>query len=160
MPTLTLDIEYPAERLLFTRRIRLEAVHRCPGIGLSVHEAGFARLGTFIRTSLSPMIPIMSQPSPTANYQFIFDSAIADYERKTGKDLASDPLLRRLEVCHSPDDILAILRGHIPGLDHTHGGDDRLTKSLTPTVNVLSTFSAAIGNGVGLVSLRYLESDL
>lgn len=159
MPTITFDIEYPAERLLFTCRTPLRGCSPA-GIGLSVHEAGFARLGPFIRTSLSPMIPIMSQPSPAANYQFIFDSAIEDYGRKTGKDLASDPLLRRLEVCHSPDDIIAILREHIPGLDYTRGGDDRLTKSLTPTVNVLSTFSATIGSGVGLVSLRYLESDL
>jgi hypothetical protein len=44
-----------------------------------------------------------------ANYQFVFDRAIEDYGRKTGKYLASNPLLRRLEVCHSPNDILAIL---------------------------------------------------
>ncbi|KAI0300768.1 hypothetical protein BC826DRAFT_990308, partial [Russula brevipes] len=40
-----------------------------------------------------------------------------------------------------------MLRGQIPGLDQSGSGDNRLTKWLDPTVNVLFTFSAAIGGG-------------
>jgi hypothetical protein len=100
----------------------------------------------------------MSQtPSPAnshSNYRSIFDSALEAYKRKTGKDLTSDPLLRRLETCHSPDDILVILREHI---DHPHNSSDGLAKCLNSTVNVLYTFSAIIGTGPGLVSLGNLE---
>jgi hypothetical protein len=92
---------------------------------------------------------------PTAtshgNYRSIFDSALEAYKKKTGKDLTSDPLLRRLETCHSPNDILDILQEHIPGFDQSHNSSDGLTKWLNPTVNVLYTFSASIGN-LGLVS--------
>jgi len=97
----------------------------------------------------------MSQTSPTAtshsNYRFIFDSAIDAYKKKTGKDLTSDPLLRRLETCDSPNDILDILQEHIPGFDQPHSSSDGLKAWLNPTVNVLYTFSTSIGN-LGLVS--------
>ncbi len=100
----------------------------------------------------------MSQTPPTAtshsNYQSIFDSALEAYKKKTGKDLTSDPLLRRVETCRSPEDILVILREHTPGFDHSHSSSDsRQIKWLDPTVNVLYTFSAIIGASPGLVSL-------
>ena len=98
----------------------------------------------------------MSQtPSPAnlhSNYQSIFDSALEAYKKRTGKDLTSDPLLRRLETCRSPDDILVILREHISGSDRPHNSSDGLTKCLNSTVNVLYTFSTIIGAS-GLVSL-------
>jgi hypothetical protein len=98
----------------------------------------------------------MSQtPSPAksySNYRSIFDSALEAYKKKTGKDLTSDPLLRRLETCQSPDDILVILREHISGSDHPHNNSDGLKKFLNPTVNVLYTFSTVMGASPGLVS--------
>jgi fungal STAND N-terminal Goodbye domain len=108
----------------------------------------------------------MSQTPPTptshsigSNYRLIFDSALEAYEKKTGKDLTSDPLLHRLETCHSPDDILNILQEHISGFDQFHTSSDGLTKWLNPTVNVLYTFSAIIGS-LGLVSLGILKLAL
>jgi hypothetical protein len=98
-------------------------------------------------------------PSPAnshSNYRCILDSALEAYKKKTGKDLTSDPLLRRLETCHSPDDILIILREHISEFDHPHNSSDGLTKCLNPTVNVLYTFSSIIGASPGLVSLGNL----
>ena len=102
----------------------------------------------------------MSQIPPSAasrlNYQAIFDSALEAYKKKTGKDLTSDPLFHKLEICHSPDAILVILREHIFGFDHPHHSSDGLTKCLNPTVNVLYTFSTIIGASPCLVSLRNL----
>jgi hypothetical protein len=104
----------------------------------------------------------MSRTPPTtshSNYRSIFDSALEAYKKKTGKDLTSDPLLRRLETCHSPNDILDILQGHIPGFDQSHSSSDGLTNWLNPTVNVLYTFSETIGS-LGLVSPGYLKFAL
>jgi hypothetical protein len=99
---------------------------------------------------------IMSQTPPMAtsssNYQSIFDNALESYKKRTGKDLASDPILRRLETCHSPDDVLVILRGLILECDQSRSSNSNLTKWLNPTVNVLYTLSTTIGEGVGLVS--------
>ncbi len=85
----------------------------------------------------------MSQ-TPTAttsssNYQSIFDNAIEAYKKKTKRDLRSHPLLDKLQSCHSPDAVLNILYEQIPGFDQSSGTDDKLTKWLNPTVNVLAS---------------------
>jgi hypothetical protein len=97
------------------------------------------------------------EPSKTpskSNYQLIFDNALATYKKKTGKDIISDPLLRRLESCDSPDTVLAVLREKVPGFEQIGGSNDTSTKWLNPTVNVLYTFSSTIGGAASLVGLR------
>jgi len=91
-------------------------------------------------------------PSSSSNYQVIFDNALGTYKKKTGKDLASDPLFRKLESCDSPDTVLKVLREQIPRFDQSGSSSDRLTRWVKPTVNVLYTFSSTIGSAVGLVS--------
>jgi hypothetical protein len=91
--------------------------------------------------------------SSSSNYQSVFDSALEAYKRKTNKDLRSHPLLTELETCDSPDAVLTLLREQIPGFDQSRSTDDRLSKWLSPTVNVLYALSGAIGAGIGLVRL-------
>jgi hypothetical protein len=90
-----------------------------------------------------------------SNYQLIFDNALAAYEKKTGKNLPSDPVFRRFESCNSPKDVLSVLQEQIPGFDQSAGGSqgNRFSNWLDPTVNVLYTFSATIGGAVSLVRL-------
>jgi hypothetical protein len=101
----------------------------------------------------------------TVNYQSIFDNAIEAYKKKTKKDLRSHPLLDKLQNCHSPDAVLTILYQQIPGFDQSRGTDDKWTKWLNPTVNVLCTFSGVTGGVVGLVrptelSVKLFGSDI
>ena len=114
--------------------------------------------------SLSPFAPTISQPPVTmpripaesstrTNYQSIFDNALQEYKKKTGKDLSSNPLFHRLQSCDSPDDTITILRQQIPRLDQStsSSSDDRLTRWLDPTVKVINAFSETIGGAVALV---------
>ena len=98
----------------------------------------------------------MSQKLPqtpsSANYQVVFDKALETYKKKTKKDLASDPLLRRLESCDSPDAALNVLQEQIPGAALDQSGS-RLTRWVQPTINVVYNFSSTIGAGVSLVSM-------
>ena len=102
----------------------------------------------------------VSQSPPEAasssdHYEVIFDNAMKAYKKKTGKDLASDPLRRRLETCNSPDSVLAMLKDQIPGFHQSGSSDEnheRLTKWVNPVVNVLYNFAATIGGAVSLVS--------
>ena len=96
--------------------------------------------------------PSQTETSSRSNYQLIFDNALAAYKMKTGKDLASDPLLIRLESCDSPDSVLVVLREQIPGFDQSKSSNHRFTNWLSPTVNVLYTFSSTIGGTLSLVS--------
>lgn len=105
----------------------------------------------------------MSQTSPKAastlhsNYQSIFDSALVAYQRKTGKDLINDPLLRILESCGTPDDVLIKLQEQILMPGKPHSNSDNLTTWLIPTVKVIHAFTAIIGRAVCLVSLLKVE---
>jgi hypothetical protein len=100
----------------------------------------------------------MSTASSTStshsHFVTIFNAALESYKQKTKKDLASHPLLSSLQSCDSPDAVLAVLRDRIPAFNQSQSGDDRLTKWVSPTVNVLYAFSAAVGQGVGLVCIE------
>ena len=61
-------------------------------------------------------------------------------------------LAAELNSCSSPDAILTVLEEKANELNQSQSGDERLTKWLTPTVNVLNALSAALGPGVGTVS--------
>jgi hypothetical protein len=97
--------------------------------------------------------PTPPEPAPPSKYEVIFDEALKNYEKKTGKDLKSDPLLRTLEACKSPDKTLSELRQQIPGFDQSENSDNKLTNWVDPVVNVLYIFAQTIGGVVGLVSL-------
>ena len=100
----------------------------------------------------------MSQtPSPSTstssrNFQSIFYVALKAYEKKTKKDLLAHPLSAQLQACNSPSDILAVLQDKVNEFDQARSADERLSRWLNPTINVLYSFSATIGSGVGLVS--------
>lgn len=95
-----------------------------------------------------------SEPTLRAKYQAVFDSALNSYEKKTGKVLSSNPLRRKLETCHSPNDIVTALGQQIPASHQSRSNDDVRTKWLTPTVNVINAFSVTISRAVGLVSYK------
>ena len=100
----------------------------------------------------------MSQTQPTtiasSHFQAIFDAALKSYQKQTKKDLLAHPLASQLQSCHSTNAILAVLQDQVQQFDKSHSGDERLTKWLTPMVNVLCAFSAVVTGGVGLVSLE------
>ena len=95
-----------------------------------------------------------SASTSQSNFVPIFNAALEQYKRKTKNDLASHPLLPSLESCSSPEAILSLLRDQIPGFSESQDADDRLTKWVTPTVNVLYAFSDTLGQGLGLVSIK------
>ena len=75
------------------------------------------------------------------------------YEKRIKNDLLSHPLASQLQACQSPDSILSVLQQQVQGVNQSEAGDERLTKWLDPTVNVLYVFSETIGEGISLVYL-------
>ena len=96
--------------------------------------------------------PSASASTYSSNFQSIFDAAVKAYERKTKNDLLAHPLAAQLQACNSPGDILAALQEKVKEFDQSRGADERLSQWLDPTINVLYSFSTAIGAGFGLVS--------
>jgi hypothetical protein len=118
----------------------------------------------------------MSHSNPTAstssssNFQLIINNALDSYKKRTKNDLLSHPLAAQLQPSKSPSEILAVLQEQVQGLDQSQRSDERWTRWLNPTVNVLYTLSATLGEGVGMVRLRaypclrsalsYLSADI
>ena len=97
-------------------------------------------------------LPSTSTSTSASNFQSILYIALKAYEKKTKKDLLAHPFAAQLQACKSPGDIFAILQGKVDELDQSMNADERLSRWLSPTINVLYSFSATIGAGVGLVS--------
>ena len=96
----------------------------------------------------------MSQVSTLTNFQSIFTAALEAYKKRTNKDITSHPLATQLQSCDSPSAIIAVLQTQVQTFDQSQSADEKWTKWLDPTVNVLFAFSATLGNGpngVGLV---------
>ena len=107
------------------------------------------KLLTFILMSHSQLAAASS-----SNFQLIMNNALDAYQRRTKKDLLVHPLASQLGACDSPATILAVLEQQVQGLDRSQNSDDRWSKWLGPTVNILCTLSDTLGEGVGLVSFR------
>ena len=105
-------------------------------------------------SAMSPTSQARSQvpaTSSSSNFQLIFNTALKAYEKKTKRDLLAHPLASRLQACDCPSSILAVLQAQVDDLDQVRKRDERLTKWLDPTVNVLSAFSDTLGEGICLV---------
>ena len=89
--------------------------------------------------------------SSSTNFQLIINNALNKYKKRTKKDLITHPLAAQLQSCSSPGEISAILQQQIQGLDQSQSIDERCTRWLDPTVNVLSVLSSTLAAGVSLV---------
>ena len=101
---------------------------------------------------------LMSHSHPStaslSNFQLILNSALEAYKKRTKKDLLAHPLATQVQSCNSPSAILALLQQQVLGEDQSQSSDDRWTKWLDPTVNVLFALSVTLGGAVGPVCLR------
>ena len=105
-----------------------------------------------IRTNYS-----MSHPQPTlsssSNFQLIINNALDKYKKRTKNDLLAHPLAAQIQICNSPGAILAVLQQQVNSPDQSRSNDERWSRWLDPTVNVLYALSSTIAAGVGLVCL-------
>ncbi|KAH9003697.1 hypothetical protein EDB86DRAFT_2268679 [Lactarius hatsudake] len=97
------------------------------------------------------MSQVPSTSTSSANFETIFIAALEAYKKHTKRDIASHPLAAQLQSCGSPSAILAVLRTQVQTFDRSQTADERWSRWLDPTVNVLYAFSVALGNGAGLV---------
>ena len=106
----------------------------------------------------------MSSSSPSPNVSFsrfqdLFNAALREYNQKTGKDIATDPLTARLLPCNSPDAVLAVLQEQARAFNRFRKGDwkVKIMRRLEPIVDILFGLSTSgvFGEGIGLVRHQY-----
>ena len=84
----------------------------------------------------------------------MINNALDTYKKRTKNDLLAHPLAIRLQTCNSPGDIIALLQEQVQGLEPSQNIDERWSKWLDPTVNVLQAFSSILEAGASLVCIR------
>jgi hypothetical protein len=133
----------------FRRRLRFSNQLSSPTISFLLFATGSYTMST-----------VHSMSTSRSNYTSIFNSfaavaALETYSRKTKQDLTSHPLFPRIRSCDSPDAIITVLRGQTTEFNQAQSSDDGRIKWLTPTVNVLYSFSAALDSDgvVGFVNI-------
>jgi hypothetical protein len=94
-----------------------------------------------------------SSSSSSSSFQSVLNAALEAYEKKTKSKLLAHLLAAQLQSCHSPTAILSVLQDLIQQFDRRRSSDERLSRWLSPTVNVLYAFSSTLGQGVGPVSI-------
>ena len=102
---------------------------------------------------MSHAYPTVSESSScsSSNFQLIINNALDEYRKRTKKDLLAHFLVSRLQTCDTPDAIIAVLQEQVQGLEQSSNSDERWSKLLDPTVNVLETFSSILEAGASLV---------
>jgi len=86
----------------------------------------------------------------TDNFSAIFNAASTEYHRVTGKPLDTHPFAAQLDACESPKAVSDLLRTQAQAFSKFRKGDDKLMAYLDPTVHILFTFSATLGEGISL----------
>ena len=93
-----------------------------------------------------------ASPSSYPNFQLIINNALDKYKKRTKNDLITHPLAAQIQSCNSPSAILAVLQQQVQGLDQSRSSDERWSKWLDPTVNIIYVLSSTLTAGVSLVS--------
>jgi hypothetical protein len=86
------------------------------------------------------------------NFTAILSAASIEYHRLTRKSLDTHPLAAQLDTCQNPEAVSNLLQTQAQAFSKFRKGDERLMALLDPTVHILFTFSATLGEGIGLVS--------
>jgi hypothetical protein len=104
--------------------------------------------------AFSFMSHAQSTGSSSSNFQLIINNALDQYKKRTKSDLLAHPLAAQFQCCGSPSAILAVLQQKVQVLDRSRSNDERWSRWLDPTANIVYSLSATLGAGVGLVYLR------
>ena len=79
--------------------------------------------------------------STSSNFDTLFNAALVEYTKQTGKDLRNHPLASEINSCDSPDSILRIFQEQAEKFDEFRKGDKQLFNCLGPIIKVLHAFS-------------------
>jgi hypothetical protein len=88
----------------------------------------------------------------TDNFTAIFQAAASEFESVTGNCLDAHPFATAFDSCDNPEAVLNVFQTQAQTFDNFRKGDEKLLTWLDPMVHVLFSFSATLGEGIGLVS--------
>ena len=94
-----------------------------------------------------------SSKESSSHFKSILDAALDEYKSKTGNDLINNSLAKDIQDCESAEAVLDIIQREAKAFHKFGDGDKGLMKWINPSVDVLYTISATLGQGVGIVRI-------
>ena len=101
----------------------------------------------------------MAHQSESPRFQALFESALQEYEKKTGVYFAQHPLAIKLQSCHTVEAITGLLQDQAQAFMDLQGSD-KIMKSLITTVSILSKLSSTAPLAFGLVRQKGFIASL
>jgi hypothetical protein len=93
--------------------------------------------------------------NPSPDLKSLFETALNEFERRTGTNLVQHQIIDKLVTCDSANSVIDVLQQQAQAFRNFRGDDGKLMEWLKRTVNVLYTLStsAVLGEGVSSVCL-------
>jgi hypothetical protein len=83
--------------------------------------------------------------SSSSRFRSILDNALHDFTQQTGVNLAKYDFVNQLESCHSPDEVIWLLRDKAKKFKEYREGNRKLISRITPLVQVVHVLSRFLG---------------
>jgi fungal STAND N-terminal Goodbye domain len=93
-----------------------------------------------------------STTSSPSNFQLIIDTALNEYTKQTGIDLAQNPFAHKLQHSDSPDGVLKLFQERETEFEEYRDRNRKFINLLKPTVQVIHALSGTLGESISLVS--------
>jgi len=94
-----------------------------------------------------------STANSSSTFESILDTALSEYAKQTGIDLATHPSAQILQNCNSADAILDLLGDKAKQFQAYRDGNRNLINCLKPVVQVLHAVSGILGEAAAMVRL-------
>jgi hypothetical protein len=93
---------------------------------------------------------------PPQELKSLFETALNEFEKRTGANLAQHQIINELKNCESADSVIDILQKQAQAFRNFRGDDGKLMIWLKRTVKVLYTLSTSsvLGGAIGLVRVH------
>jgi hypothetical protein len=92
----------------------------------------------------------------SADFRFIFGTALDGYAKQTGIDLPHHPSAHELENCNTSEDILWLLQDRDAAFQAYREKNRKLINYFRPVIQIVHAFSGILRHAPGLVSFRDL----
>ena len=93
-----------------------------------------------------------STTTSPSNFQVIIDTALIEYTKQTGIDLAQNPFAHKLQHSDSPEVVLKLFQEREREFKEYRDRNRKWMSLLKPTVQVLHALSGTLGESISLVS--------
>jgi hypothetical protein len=126
---------------MYSPGVNISVYHRDSAPGCATFPLLYPPSTAMSDISVIPMSLASNASFTSSNFEAIFNAALTEYTKQTGKDLRDHPFASEIDSCDNPDSIIAIFQEQARAFDEFRKGDIKLFKWFKPVIKVLHALS-------------------